>query len=229
MESSQKTILFVEDDPALRDVYQGCLSEAGLRVVAADLVGVAWSLFTREKPDLALVDWNLPDGSGLDLCQRIRDHKELARTPVIMLTSRAGFEDKAAGFKAGADQYLVKPVAADELLLWVEALLRRITYEREDGDVLKAGDCELDLKSHIVRYKGQVIPYLTVKEYELRYFLVKKRPQVLSRKHILSKLWHTIAVDHVVDTHLTNLRKKLPRELADKIQAVTGKGFRYFE
>jgi two-component system alkaline phosphatase synthesis response regulator PhoP len=70
---------------------------------------------------------------------------------------------------------------------------------------------------------------LTVKEFELLYFLVRKRPRVLSRKHILSTLWHTIAVDHVVDNHLLNLRRKLPPEVADKVQSVPGKGFRFFE
>jgi DNA-binding response OmpR family regulator len=70
---------------------------------------------------------------------------------------------------------------------------------------------------------------MTVKEFELLYFLVRKRPQVLSRKHILSNLWHTIAVDHVVDNHLMKLRRKLPPVIADKIQSVPGKGFRYFE
>jgi DNA-binding response OmpR family regulator len=101
-------------------------------------------------------------------------------------------------------------------------------YGKDEG-VVRAGDCAIDVNAHLVRYKDQVIPYLTCKEFELLYFLVKKRPQVLSRKHILSKLWHTIAVDRVVDTHLANLRKKLPVELADKIQSVPGKGYRFLE
>ncbi|MFA5139722.1 MAG: response regulator transcription factor [Elusimicrobiota bacterium] len=223
-----KTILVLEDDPSVRADIQTALSAAGHRVLATDLLASAWHLFTSEKPDLAVLDITVPDGSGLDLCRKIRDHKELFFTPVIILTGHSEFETKAAGFQAGADQYLVKPVPPRELALWVESMLRRMEYGKEEG-VVRAGECAIDVKAHLVRYKDQVIPYLTCKEFELLYFLVKKRPQVLSRKHILSKLWHTIAVDRVVDTHLANLRKKLPVELADKIQAVPGKGYRFLE
>lgn len=225
----EKKILLVEDEVRTRDDIQTVLSAHGYRVLAADLSGVAWRLFTLERPDLAILDLALPDGSGLDLCKKIRDHKDLSLTPVIILTGSSGFENKASGFKAGADQYLVKPVPPRELLLWIEALLRRLAYDLREGDILRVGHCDIDLKARLVRFNEQILPYLTGKEFDLLYFLVKKRPQVLSRKYILSHLWHTIAVDHVVDTHLANLRKKLPRELADKIQAVTGKGYRFLE
>ncbi|MCX5788944.1 MAG: response regulator transcription factor [Elusimicrobia bacterium] len=224
-----KTILLVEDEPNSRAIAQAALSGTGYRVIATDGVTPAWHIFTNEKPDLAVVDINLPDGSGLDLCKKIRSHPELGTTPVVILTGQSGFENKAEGFSAGADQYLVKPVAPQELILWVEALLRRLAYDTEEGDTLKAGDCEIQVKSHIVTYKGEPITNLTGKEFDLLWYLVKNRPKVMSRKQILSKLWHTITVDHVVDTHLTNLRKKLPQELADKIQTIPGKGFRFLE
>ncbi|MFA5141303.1 MAG: response regulator transcription factor [Elusimicrobiota bacterium] len=226
---SEKTILLVEDDPETRSDLQAVLSSKGYRALATDLTSTGWHLFTSHKPDLAILDLSLPDGSGLDLCKKIRDHAELRFTPVIILTGRSELESKAAGFKAGADQYLVKPVAPTEILLWVEALLRRVEYAQEDGDILQAGDCSIDIGSHLVHFQGETIPYLTCKEFELLYYLVKNRPKVLSRKHILSRLWHTIAVDRVVDTHLANLRKKLPQELADKIQSVPGKGYRFLE
>lgn len=225
----EQKILLVEDEPQTRQAIQTVLGAKGWRALAADSVAVGWHLFTSEQPDLTIIDLGLPDGSGLDLCKKIRDHKELRHTPVIILTAKGEYETKVSGFAAGADQYLVKPVSPQELALWAEALLRRLVYDKEEGDVLSAGGCSIDLQAHLVRYKDETIPYLTVKEFELLYFLVKKRPQVLSRKYILSHLWHTIAVDHVVDTHLTNLRHKLPRELADKIQTVPGKGFRFLE
>ena len=224
-----KTILVVEDEPQSRAIAQSILSATGYRVIATDSIAPAWHIFVNDKPDLALVDINLPDGSGLDLCRKIRGHSERGTTPVIILTGQAGFETKVEGFTAGADQYLVKPVPPQELLLWVEALLRRLAYDTEEGDVLKAGECEIQVKSHIVKFKGADITNLTGKEFDLLWYLVKNRPKVMSRKQILSKLWHTITVDHVVDTHLTNLRKKLPQELADKIQTIPGKGFRFLE
>ncbi len=223
------TILLVEDDAQTRGMVQAALSGVGHRVLATDGAKSGWHLFSSEKPDLAVLDLELADGNGLDFCKKIREHKELHHTPVIILTGASELDSKVSGFAAGADQYLVKPVPPQELLLWVDALLRRVSYEKEEGDVLKAGDCEIDIKSHLVRFKGALIPNLTVKEFELLYFLVKRRPNVFSRKAILSTLWHTITVDHVVDTHLTNLRKKLPRELADKLQTIPGKGFRFLE
>ncbi len=224
-----KTILLVEDEPQSRNIAQSVLTATGYRVIATDSLTPAWHLFSTEKPDLAIVDINLPDGSGLDFCKKIRAHPERGTTPVVILTGQSGFETKMEGFTAGADQYLVKPVPPQELVLWVEALLRRLAYDTEEGDTLKAGDCEIQVKSHIVKWKGTDITNLTGKEFDLLWYIVKNRPKVLSRKQILSKLWHTITVDHVVDTHLTNLRKKVPQELSDKIQTIPGKGFRFLE
>ena len=220
-------ILLVEDDARMRGVMSEALSGAGYRVHEADGVKVALHLFRTHEPDLAVLDIELPDGSGLDICKGIRAHKTLSITPVIMLTGKGGLDDKGAGFEAGADQYLVKPVAPRELLMWAAALLRRLKLDSGEGDELRVGDLGIDVKAHLVRYKDQTISNLTVKEFELLYFLVRKRPQVLSRKSILTNLWHTVAVDNVVDTHIFNLRRKLPSEVADRLQSVPGKGFRY--
>src|SRR5581483_354990 len=150
-------------------------------------------------------------------------------TPVIMLTARGRMEEKEEGFGAGADQYLVKPVETKELLMWVQALLQRLAYERDEGGELVAGELVLDARAHLARFRDVTISNLTVKEFELLYSLVRSRPNVLSRKFILSKLWRTVALDSVVDSHMHNLRRKLPPALSDKLQAVPGKGFRYFE
>lgn len=224
---SAKTVLLLEDELPSRIVLREALAEAGFRVLEADGIAVAAQLFRSQRPDLAILDLGLPDGSGLELCRSIRAHPELGKTPVIILTAQAELKKKGQGFEAGADHYLVKPVAPDELLMWVRALLRRLTLDRDEGPELKAGDCLIELQAHIVRYKGEPVPELTKKEFELLCFLVSKRPKALSRKLILSRLWHTVAVDQVVDNHIGNLRRKLPRELADRIQTVPGKGFRF--
>lgn len=223
--SAPATLLLVEDESSVREGFQAVLSAQGHRVIATDMVKTAWPIFLSQSPDLAILDLGLPDGSGLDLCSKIRAHPELGLTPVIILTAQSDFDCKRSGFEAGADQYLVKPLAADELVLWVNALLRRALQGEDES--IRAGECEVDLKTHLVRFRGAVISDLTPKEFELFYFLVKKQPQVLSRKYILTHLWHTVCVDQVVDTHLSKLRKKLPQELVDKIQSVPGKGFRF--
>lgn len=224
-----KTILLVEDDARMRAVMSEALSGAGYRVLEADGVAVALNLARKRLPDLAVLDVELPDGSGLDICKGLRTGKSAAATPVIMLTGRGELKDKGAGFEAGADQYLVKPVAPSELLMWVAALLRRVRIDAGEEDGLRAGDLAVDEKAHLVRWGETVVSNLTVKEFELLCFLVRKRPQVLSRKFILSNLWKTVAVDNVVDTHVFNLRKKLPPAAADRLQSVPGKGFRWLE
>ncbi|MBI4425518.1 MAG: response regulator transcription factor [Elusimicrobia bacterium] len=226
----QKTVLVVEDDPLHRGVIEAALQVKGYRVLATDRVDGAWHLFLSQSPDLAILDVNLPDGTGVDLCQKIRAHKERWPTPVIMLTGRGELQNKAEGFQAGADQYLVKPVSPEEVMMWVEALLRRLSFDQDErGRVLKVGELEIDADAHLIRYRGTAMGGLTVKEFDLLSFLVQKRPKVLTRKYILDHLWHTITVDQVVDTHLSNLRRKLPRELADRIQTIPGKGFRFME
>ncbi|MBI3288162.1 MAG: response regulator transcription factor [Elusimicrobia bacterium] len=220
-------ILFVEDDDAMRLPLKEILIASGHRVLEAETAEMGAHLFTRQAPDLAILDVDLPDGSGLDVCKAIRAHKTLSRTPVIMLTGHGKLDDKSVGFAAGADQYLVKPIDPKELLLWVGALLRRANPEVEGGKVIEAGDLKVDCDLHVVRFKGQEIADLTVKELQLLYFLVRNRPKPLSRKYIISCLWRTVVVDNLVDVHMSNLRKKLPAELSDRIQSVPSKGFRY--
>lgn len=227
MAAQQPTILLLEDDPSVRTPVREALSAAGYMVAEADRLDVARHLLRTAKPNLAVLDIELPDGSGLDLCREIRANKALSGTPVIMLTGQGRIDDKGAGFEAGADQYLVKPVQPRELLMWVAALLRRLKLDAGEGDVLEAGDLAIDLKSHLVRFKDQTLSNLTVKEFELLFYLVRKRPQVLTRKHIIYNLWRSVTVDNVVDTHIHNLRKKVPQELALRLQSVPGKGFRY--
>ncbi|MBI4346044.1 MAG: response regulator transcription factor [Elusimicrobia bacterium] len=226
-EKEPALVLLVEDEAAVREAYHEALAERGHRVIATDLVASAWSLFTARRPALAIIDLTLPDGSGLDLCAKVRGNPELALTPLIILTSRSGLEDKKRGFEVGADQYLVKPLPPPELVLWTDALLRRSAIGEADSGVLHAGDCEVDAAAHVVRYKGAAVSDLTRKEFELLHFLVRNRPKVLSRQHILSRLWRVVCVDQVVDTHLARMRKKLPPELADRIQSVPGRGFRF--
>jgi len=224
---SEKKVLIIEDDPMMRGFLQDVLAAEGHRVIEAECGEVGLAVFRREKPDLVVLDINLPDGSGLDVCKEIRSHESLSGTPVIMLTGNSRVADKVLGFEAGADQYLVKPVHPLEFRQWVRALLRRLDLDKEEGDGIVVDDLSIDLKGHVLRFRNQLIPDLTARELQLLAFLVRKSPQALSRKHIISCLWRTVAVDHLVDTHLTNLRRKLPRELSDRIQNVPGRGFRY--
>jgi two-component system alkaline phosphatase synthesis response regulator PhoP len=226
---AKKLILIVEDNSELSLVLEQVLSESGYEVITSDLVASGYNIFINRKPNLVIVDINLPDGSGLELCKKIREHPYLKSTPVIILTAQNEIEEKIKGFSYGADQYLVKPLPASEIVMWVNALLRRVEFDKEgSSNKIIVGNLIVEKESMLVKYKGMVINNLTEREFLVFYALVEHRPNILSRKFILSKVWNTIAVDHLVDTHIYNLKKKLPPELADKIQSVPGKGFRFF-
>ena len=221
-------ILIVDDDEHMRALIRDTLSEAGFAVAEADGLAAARRSLEASKPALIILDVGLPDGSGVDLCREVRANASLSQTPIVMLTGRGRLDQKDEGFSAGADQYLVKPVKPRELLLWVQALLRRLKLDEEDAELVEAGDLTIDAKSHLVRFRETTISDLTPKEFELLAYLVLKRPQIFSRQQILSKVWRTVAVPNTVDMHLHHLRAKLPKEFALRIQSVPGKGFRYF-
>lgn len=228
--NARKSILIVEDNSEVSVVMKHALQEAGYEVLVSDLLSSGFNIFLNRHPSLVIIDIDLPDGSGLELCRKIRDHKPLNATPIIILTGHTEMEGKIKGFSSGADQYLSKPLGASELVMWVGALLKRVELDKVDvSDKITAGDLILEKETQLAKFKGAIVDNLTVREFQLLYALVNDRPKVLSRKFILSNSWNTVAVDHLVDTHIYNLRKKLPPELADKIQSVPGRGFRYFE
>jgi len=223
----ERKILLVEDDAHVRIPIREIMVGAGYRLVEAESVEMGIHLFRTQEPDLLILDRHLPDGSGLEVCAAVRKHASLSKTPVIMLTGAGKLEEKAEGFAAGADQYLVKPVDPKELVLWVDSLLRRMDMAEDPGAVIEAGELRIEVDAHMIRFKDRELADLTVKEFELFQFLVRNRPRPLSRQFILSKLWHTVAVDNLIDVYISKLRKKLPTELADRLQSVPGKGFRY--
>lgn len=218
----------VEDDPQVRAMFGPPLAQAGFQVLLADSVSSGLEQFRFKEPDLILLDVNLPDGTGFDVCRQVRASKKRPLTPIIMMTARSGVEDKEEGFGAGADQYLVKPVSPSELLLWCRALLRRLEYDAGAGAVLRAGEMTLDPSRHAVRIGERAVLPLTLKEFELLYFLVKSQPKALSRRQILSQLWDTITEESVVDAHVGKLRRKLPPDIAECIYTVQGLGYRFF-
>lgn len=225
--AERKKILVIEDDRVAREMAADTLSGAGYRVIEAEGAEIGLHVFRTEKPDLVVLDLNLPDGNGLDVCRKMRESSVAPDVPIIMLTGRKEVEDKVSGLTAGADQYLGKPVHPRELVAWVEALLRRLEFDKDTGGRIEAGELSIHLDEHIVRYKGESVTNLTGKEFDLLCLLVKRSPKVLSRRQILSQLWKTITVDRVVDVHMSNLKKKLPTRLADRLQNLPGKGYRF--
>ena len=202
-------VLVVEDEPAIVELVSYSLREAGWDIRSADTAQGAWESISRGKPDLVLLDWMLPDQSGLRLMARLRADRDFQDIPVIMLTAKSMEEDKIAGLNNGADDYVTKPFSPRELLARSRALLRRKSPHLAEAP-LRAGSVTLDPNSCTVVVDGQQIDIGNA-EYKLLKFLMAHRERVFSRAQLLDKVWgdHAVIEERTVDVHVLRLRKAL--------------------
>ncbi len=198
-------ILVVEDDPLLATSLRRALGYDGYEVETVSDGINALDRARARAPDLVLLDLMLPGMDGIDVCRRIRSAGD---TPVLMLTARDAIADRVHGLDSGADDYLVKPFAHEELMARVRTLLRR--HEPSTPTLLSCGDLEMDLSGHLVR-RGSTIVDLTALEFRLLEYLLRHRGQVLSRSQILEAVWSLDAdtSSNVVDVYVRYLRRKL--------------------
>jgi two-component system OmpR family response regulator len=213
-------ILFVEDEDAVRNALTLELRSAGYVVQAQpdgrDLAAVAESF----RPDMALLDVMLPGRDGFELARELHLRSDL---PILFLTAKDAVSSRLTGFAVGADDYVVKPVAVEELLARVRAVLRR--SGRLQAEVLEVGDLILDEPAHVVR-RGDVQVDLTPVEFRLLSFLMRNRGVVLSRLQIASQIWGYKEHDpNLVPVHMGNLRRKLEEFGPRVIHTVRGHGY----
>ncbi len=214
-------ILCVDDSPEILAIVQRGLQRRGYEVIACADGESALRAFAREMPELVVLDLLLPDVDGIDLCYQLQ---EIAEVPVIMLTSRDGVSDRVEGLRAGADDYVVKPFAMEELAARIEAVLRR---RPATPSVITYDDLVLDIEGHQVLRAGEVIA-LTPKEFTLLEMMARKPNRVFTRETIMSLLWpgNEFVDDNLLDAHATNLRQKLEANGGRRlIQTVRGIGF----
>jgi two-component system phosphate regulon response regulator PhoB len=182
----------------------------------------------RSVPDLLVLDVMLPDISGLEVCRRLRRSPQTIRLPVIMLTARSDEVDRVVGFEVGADDYVPKPFSPRELVLRVDAILRRTTRTEalEGPQVIVLGDLVIDVPAHRVEVQGQEVP-LTALEFRLLLDLASRAGRVQSRDALLERVWgYSPNVEtRTVDTHVKRLREKLGAAAA-QIETVRGVGYR---
>lgn len=219
-----KYVLLVDDDPMMHTTVKLALkSEFGV-LGCFNLTEAQTLLSTRDDIVLVLLDRMLPDGDGLQLCQKIREDGDLAPIPIIFLSSLINESDRVSGFYAGADDYITKPFSALELRARVQARLRTQMQN------LIAGKLVIDVSAHRVFLKDDqhaTLLDLTRTEFKLLTFLIQSLGQVLSRELLLSKAWGDSmnVSDRVVDTHISHLRKKI-KGSGLSLQSLRGEGYR---
>lgn len=217
---ARATVLVVEDDEAIRELVAFHLTRAGLETLEARDAASAWRLLPGA--DAVVLDWMLPDSSGIAWLRRMR-MGERATTPVLMLTARASEFDRVEGLEAGADDYLVKPFSAAELVARVRALLRRVRPQRR----FAVGDLTVDVEAARVTLADDPVR-LTRREFELLAFLAGHPGRAFTRTELLDRVWGEdfVGTERTVDQHVAQLRARIG---AGRIETVRGRGYRLVE
>lgn len=224
MAVENSTILIVEDEPSIVELVTFTLREAGWNSFAVPNVTEAWEFLQRRTPHMVLLDWMLPDQSGLRLLSKIRNDRHLNELPVIMLTAKSMEEDKIAGLDTGADDYITKPFSPRELTARIKALLRRKSPEHAQS-LMTAGAVTLDPVSCTVMLHDQKIE-IGHAEYKLLKFFLAHPERVFSRSQLLDKVWgdHVVIEERTVDVHVLRLRKAL-KDAESLIKTVRSVGY----
>jgi len=220
------SVLVAEDEGALVTLLRYNLEREGYRVLEAMDGEEALLVAAEEKPDLVLLDWMLPQLSGIEVCRRLRSRQETRNVPIIMLTARGEETDRIRGLDTGADDYLTKPFSMMELLARLRAVMRRIRPSLAE-DVVTVGDIEMDRAAHRVRRSGREV-HLGPTEYKLLDHLIQHPGRVFSREQLLDAVWGSdVYVEaRTVDVHVGRLRKALSVEgTNDPIRTVRSAGY----
>lgn len=223
-------ILVVDDDPAIRNLISRFLSQKNYQIESADNGEMALDLFAKFNPDLVILDVNLPDALGYNLCEEMQNRTDVF---VLMLTSRTDTEDKAIGFRKGADDYLTKPFDLQELEFRVGAILKRqrSVAPSVDQQPLVFDYLTIDPARREVTINNNLVPF-TALEFNLLHFLASNPGKALSRPQLISEVWdysEIVGDQRVVDVHIGQIRKKIERDPSQPlwIKTVRGHGYRF--
>ncbi|MFF4276988.1 response regulator transcription factor [Streptomyces sp. NPDC001536] len=221
-------LLLVEDEPTLRELLSTSLQLAGFEVMSVEAGGQALEAVRDKRPDLIVLDVMLPDFDGFEVARRLREHPSgsgSGHPPILFLTARDAAEDRISGLRAGGDDYVTKPFNLEELILRIQAVLRRTSGRRPDG-LLVVDDLELDLDSHQVTRGGRPVQ-LSPTEFNLLRVLMQNAGQVLSRDQLLDQVWHYDfdGDDSIVASYISYLRRKIDTGEPKLIHTVRGTGY----
>ncbi|MDY6783208.1 MAG: response regulator transcription factor [Cyanobacteriota bacterium] len=227
---SPAKILVVDDDPAIRNLILRFLSQKNYQMESADHGKAALEIFSQFNPDLVILDVNLPDALGYNLCEEMQKRTDVF---VLMLTSRTDTEDKATGFRKGADDYLTKPFDLQELEFRVSAILKRhrTVTPSPTKQPLVFDFLTIDPERREVKVSGNIVQF-TALEFDLLYFLASRPGQALSRPILINEVWdysEIVGDQRVVDVHIGQIRKKIEVDSSKPslIKTIRGYGYRF--
>ena len=221
-----RTILIIEDEQKINDILAFSLGKDGYKTLSAfdGVKGLEMAL--KENPDLILLDVMLPGMDGFEVCRKVR---EKSQVPIIMLTAKGEVMDKVLGLDNGADDYIAKPFAIEEVLARIRVALRHTTINKKENDenILTLKNLTVDLQKHSVKYKNEEIE-LTKREFELLVYLLQNKNIVITRNQILNQVWgyDYIGETNVVDVYIRYLRTKIDDKFGVKlIHTIRGVGY----
>ena len=225
--ANSQLILICDDQKIIHETLGAYLTNEGFETASAFDGEQAINMFNLKKPDLVILDIMMPRKNGMDVCREIRQQ---SRTPIIMLTAKSEEIDRVLGLELGADDYIVKPFSAREVVARVKAVLRRYVQQQEEPNVvIRYGSLEININNYDVRLDGERLP-LTPKEVEIFQLLASHPGKVYSREKILSLVWgyEYFGDTRAVDTQIKRIRQKLPQEeVGWAIKTVYGVGYRF--
>ena len=226
-------ILIVDDEAAIRDMVGITLELAGFESISATNAHEAHVAILDEGPDLVLLDWMLPGGSGIELARRLRKAEVTANIPIIMLTAKASEDNKVQGLNAGVDDYVTKPFSPKELVARIKSVLRRVNGNQKDK-VLRVFDLELDPASYRLFIEDKAVE-IGPTEFRLLKFFLLNQERVFSRHHIQDSVWggNVYLEERTIDVHIRRLRKSLSSiegstiDYAKLVKTVRGAGYSF--
>lgn len=220
-----ETVLVVDDEPKITKLAQDYLERSGFRVLTVADGTTALAIARQERPDMVVLDLNLPGMDGLDVCRALRRQSDV---PVIMLTARVEETDRLIGLELGADDYITKPFSPRELVARVRAVLRRVRGGIHQPDIIRTGELEIDLDGHTASRGGQEV-HLTRTEFNLLAAFAQSPGQVFTREQLVDRLHGIVfeGFDRSVDSHIKNLRRKIEPNPLEPFYILTVYGIGY--
>ena len=223
------SLLLVDDDPEILTLLETHFKDEPFDIYTAPEGASALALIRNQKPDLIVLDVRMPGLSGLEICRFLKADKSTREIPIIILSARSDEIDRVLGLEFGADDYVTKPFNAQELILRIHNVLRRVYKGGEESEGFTQGDLTVDFLKHEVTVKGELIQ-LTLTEFKLLSSLLETVGQVKTREYLLEHIWdHSDGVfSRTIDTHIQRLRTKL-KDAGHHIETVRGVGYRFQE